>query len=237
MIVKLPLRLAPGTSVTIGDARAELSPDGSFKACDRYDCAEALVPTDVPVVMVPVPAIYRLLAVTPFIYIEFNRRAHVDADERTYWTLAPIELEVNIDNLTLVRLSPLRVKFTLVGQVADGIIARYFKAPIARSPTDLPYIPGTALLCFKVSGTSALLPGIGFNASQAVLYADDEGRLYYSVLQATTDGENLTVKTDTHPPIRTLRYVASHPHKRHSLGLTTSFSMKIEVVRPRHTTP
>ncbi|MET1128363.1 MAG: DUF432 domain-containing protein [Thermoproteota archaeon] len=238
---QLPARLQPGSLLEVGEAGIELKSDGSFKACDRYGCAEALVPPGVPVDIVPVPAIYRLLTATSFIYVEFDRRVHVGGEgESLYWTLAPFELEVNIDGLTLIRLAPVKVKFTLIGTVTEGTLARYFKAPVARSPEELPEIPGTALLGFKVAGTSALLPGIGFNAAVATFFADRSGVLYYPLVSVKTDGESVAARTTSDPPKDGL--VPIFPGERRLLPFpftqqAAPFTMTIEVVRPRHTAP
>jgi hypothetical protein len=237
---QLPARLEPGSLLEVGEARIELKSDGSFRACDRYGCAEALVPPGVPVDVVPVPAIYRLLTATSFIYVEFDRRVHVGGEsESLYWTLAPFELEVNIDGLTLIRLAPVKVKFTLIGTLTEGTLARYFKAPVARSPEELPEIPGTALLGFKVTGTSALLPGIGFNAAVATFFADRSGVLYYPLVSVKTDGESVIARTTSDLPRDGLAPIFPGERRLSLFSFVQQaapFTMTIEVVRPRHTT-
>ncbi|MET1101157.1 MAG: DUF432 domain-containing protein [Pyrodictiaceae archaeon] len=231
----LPTRLSPGSRVVIGSARIELDPDGSFRACDDYGCAEALVTPGVPVEVNPIPAIYRLSASTPFIYVEFDRRVHVGDGERYYWTLAPLELEIVIDGLTLTRLSPVKVKYTLIGDVVEGFISRYYKAVIAREPDKLPWEQGLAILGFKVKGSSALLPGIGFNASIATFYADDKGRLYYPLVEVITDGSLVTARTTSEPPLPGLQRILPEDRRRIFVFVQQAppFTMTIEVIKRR----
>ncbi len=241
LLLRVPWSLGPGQWLQIGDVRIERSENGDVVACDRYGCAEARVPRERPVKAAPIPAIHRLLPATPYIYVEFERRIFID-DGEDYWALAPYEVEVYAGNLALVRLSPVKVKYTLVGDVVDGVLARYYRSVAAYDQEELPDPTGTAVIRFVVKGSSVLLPGIGFNASVSTFYVDENGIIYYPLLEVETDGSLVTVKNTGEPPKKGLREIVKVGALRRVsipalLQQIQPFTMKVQVVKRSLSTP
>jgi len=236
----IPWTLRPGERLELGEARIERLPDGDVVACDRYGCAEARVPPEREVKVAPIPAIHRLLAATPHIYVEFERRVFIDSGE-DYFTYAPYELEVYVEDTVLTRLSPHRVKFTLIGDVLDGILARWHRGPVEYDESGLPPAgPELAVVRFIVRNTGVLLPGVGFNAANTRFYVDGEGRLYYPLLYVDVESGILTVKVSGEPPkpgLREVAYVAAKPGLTAILQVVQPFRMPVEVVRTSVATP
>lgn len=241
LLLRVPWSIGAGQWVQIGEARIERSENGDLRACDRYGCAEARVPRQRIVQAAPIPAIHRVLPATPYIYVEFEKRIYIE-DGEDYWALAPYEIEVYVGNLALVRLSPVKVKYTLIGDVVDGTLARYYKSFVAYDQEELPDPTGTAVVRFVVTGSSVLLPGIGFNASVSKFYVDEQGLVYYPNLIVETDGSVVTVKNTGEPPKPGLREIVRVGAARKVsvpaiLQQVAPFTMKVQVVRRSLTTP
>lgn len=238
-MLKVPWRIGPGEEIVLGEASIRRNSYGDLEACDRYGCVTARVPPERLVYAVPIPAIYRVLSATPFIYVDFSKRILIEEGE-DYWTLAPIELEVYAGDLALVRLSPVMVKHTLIGDVNDGILARYHKADAVFDEEQLEYKLGTAIVRFIVRGSSVLLPGVGFNAGGVEFYVDEDGRLYYPLLEASVEGGLVSVKRMDAPPKKGLRPVELGNHSYYKyrrplfpvpISYAASFTMKVDVVK------
>ncbi|MEB3806952.1 MAG: DUF432 domain-containing protein [Desulfurococcales archaeon] len=236
LMLKVPWRIMAGEEIRLGDIEIKRSSDGDLEACDRYGCVSARVPPERPVHAVPIPAIYRVLSATPYIYVDFDKRILIEEGE-DYWTLAPIEIEVYAGELALVRLAPSRVKHTLIGDVVEGTLARYYKASAVFDEEDLEYQEGTAIVRFIVRGSSVLLPGVGFNASGADFYVDDEGRLYYPQLEVAVQGNVAVTRRFEVPPKKGLRPVRFEPYRMRRVHIpvgfayTLPFTMKVDVVK------
>lgn len=235
-MLEVPWRIGPGEEIQLGEATIKRTEEGDLEACDRYGCVSARVPPERFVYVVPIPAIYRVLSATPYIYVDFMKRILIEEDE-DYWTLAPIELEVYAGELALVRLSPIMVKHTLIGDVLEGVLSRYYKADAVFDEDQLEYKLGTAIVRFIVKGSSVLLPGVGFNASGVEFYVDEQGRLYYPLLEVNVEGGVVNVKRQDKPPKKGLKPVKLESYRSRrvplpvSLAYATPFTMKVDVVR------
>lgn len=239
LLLRVPWRLRPGDKIEIGEAKIERLENGDVVACDTYGCAEARVPPGREVRAAPVPAIHRLITVTPYIYVEFERRVFIDAGE-DYWALAPYEIEVYVEETVLTRLSPTPVKYTLIGDVVEGVLARWYRSPVEYEQAGLPDPTGTAVVRFLVRNSGVLLPGVGFNALNTRFFVDENGLLYYPLLHVDVEGNVVTVRSSGGPPLPGLRELV-HTVRRSGLGailqLVQPFTMTIEVVRTSITTP
>lgn len=237
LLVRTPWVISPGSELRIGEAVVKREPDGDVEACDRYGCARARVAPDLEVRGHPVPAIYRLYEGTPFIYVEFEDRLYVDGDGRTFWTLAPYDIEVYVGDAALVRISPVRVKFTLIGDVIEGFLARHYKAPVAFKREELPDPVGTAIVAFRVRGDPVLLPGIGFNASDAALYVDKNGFLYYPLVDVDSSNGLVTARLRGEPPVSGLKPLTQSRRGLLLFQPSAPFTMTVGVVKKRVATP
>jgi len=235
-ILSAPWKIEPGERLALGKATITREQNGDLTACDMYGCASARVPPERDVYAVPIPGIYRVLPVTPFIYVDFTKRIFVEQGE-DYWITAPYEIEVYIGDLALTRLSPVIVKHTLVGDIIEGILARYYKSDAVFDFEDLKYDGYTAIVRFFVRGASVLLPGIGFKAEGVELYVDKEGRVFYPLVEVSVENDFVTAKTTNRPPIPGLQPVrfARYAKPRRMLPIAHSysqnFSMRVDVVR------
>ena len=234
LLLRVPWVIGPGDEMRIGEAVVRREPDGDLEACDRYGCARARVPAGLEVRAHPIPAVYRLLEATPYVYVEFEDRVYVE-DGGVYWTLAPYDIEVYVGEMVLVRISPVRVKFTLVGDVVDGTLARHYRAPAAFEKGGLPDPTGTAVVAFRVRGDPVLLPGVGFNAAEATFYVDPSGFIYYPMLDLESGGGIVTVKTTGNPPAPGLRAIVRARRRLLPLQQLQPFVMTVDVVKRRLT--
>ncbi len=193
----LPAALRPGDELRLGEAVVELGGDGVLRACDPHGCVEADVSRGVRVVATPAPATGRLLRVR-CIYVEFQRPVYAERGD-TIWFHAPIEVEVRAGRVLVARLSPTRVKYTLVGDVIDGTICRYHKSPagIGEPPGAPP--EGCALAAARVAGDPGLHPGAALE-DEASLYRARDGTLYYSLHEVSVDSGIATSRSTTRPP-------------------------------------
>jgi len=241
LLLRVPWIIRPGERLEIGEVVVERGENGDVRACDRYGCAEARVPPEREVGAAPIPALYRVLTATPFLYVEFEKRIYIESGE-DYWTLAPYEVEVYVGRLALIRLSPVKVKYTLIGDVVDGVLARHHRSPVAFDQEELPDPLGTAVVRFRVKGSSILLPGIGFNAIVSKFFVDEKGTIYYPLLEVETDGSLVTVKNTGQPPKPGLREISRVGIARR-VPLTSlfqqvqPFTMTVQVVRRALTSP
>ena len=207
------LTLKPGGTLAIGEARVEYSENGRIEACDLYGCYTALADTGTPVYIRPVPGIYRLQRFSPFIYIEFESKLYI-SNSSLYWVLAPLDLEVYIGSSLLGVVSPTKVKYTLIGDVLDGTICRYFRASAKKAyPPRLGESLAAGILGFHVAAKSdAIIPGIGFNAMRSSLYRSGDGLVFYSLVEVEVDGGKLVARVQEKPPMRSLVQVYKPRH-------------------------
>jgi hypothetical protein len=201
----LPAKLEPGEELAVGQARLERSSNGVLEACDPYGCSRLNVRPSVEVRVLPAPASRRLLQVT-HVYVEFESPIHA-RDGDVVWFHAPIELEVVVDGIPALRLAPIPVKYTLVGDVVDGIVCRYYKSPARLETPPGEHPPGTALAALRVIGDPAILPGGGVGVYASRLYRDGEGTLYYSLQRLEVEGVNATLRPTQNPPLEGVREV------------------------------
>ncbi len=197
-----PFRLEPGMEARVGEATIIYSSDGVVRACDLYGCFEAFTGGEASVEVRPLPGIHRLKKFSPFIYIELAKSLYARPGSH-YWVWVPVDLEVSIGSSVLGVISPVQVKYTLVGDVLGGTVCRHYRSEAYTGPRKPP--AGLALLGVRVKSKSdAILPGIGFNALKSPLYRDSEGNLYYSLVEAEIEDERLTVKVQEKPPLQGL---------------------------------
>ena len=198
-----PRRLGPGGEERVGEAVVRLGEDGRLEACDPYGCVRARLPRGHWALLEPVPAVSRPAPLTGCIYVELEEPLVHPGGASTVWTLAPYEILVTASGAQVARLTPTRAKYTLVGDVVDGLLCRYSRGPLAFSPEEALEArePGYAVLAVRITGSPAVVPGIAFPAAQLPIYTDEEARLYYPLVEARVEEPGLTVKPTGHPPL------------------------------------
>ncbi len=182
----------------------ERQPDGALRACDPHGCVEVSAKPEVKVVVVPLPAGRRLLRVS-HVYVEFERPVYAEPGD-TVWFYAPVELEVRVGRVPVATLATSRVKYTLIGDVIDGIICRHHGSPasLGGPPGEPP--PGTALAAVRVTGEPGVHGGAGL-VSDSRLYRDDSGNIYYEMHEVSVDSGLASVKARGEPPRPALKLV------------------------------
>ncbi len=206
--MRLPFSVEPGTTFKFCEAQLEYSRDGVLKACDAYGCEELMVNGKLGVL--PAPPIARPFRLGSTVYIDFTRKVYVEPGN-IIWASAPIELEVYKSGRPVARLSPTRAKYTLVGSLVDGVIARYFKVlPSLGGPPSTSTAPCSALIAFFISSGKDVVRGVPFNASQVTFYSD-MSNLYYSLVEVNIKDVIIESRTTSKPPrdklikVRTVR--------------------------------
>jgi len=198
------LVLEPGGELAFGRIRARLSDDGSLEACDDYNCIRARVPRGSSVMLDPVPPLNAPSRISNCLYIEFEEQLIVPGGRSSFWATAPYEFIAHVDGIILGYLSPLRVKYTLVGDIVDGVVCRYHRSMVADSHTKLAAGGGVGLLPIMFRGSPGRVPGIGFYASGVPLFTDGSF-VYYPEIEAEVDQLRLAVRATQRPPLEGLR--------------------------------
>ncbi len=171
-------------------------------------------PPGVEARVLPAPASHRLLRVD-FAYVEFEEPIHASPGD-LIWFYAPLELEVLLSGIPALRLSTTRVKYTLVGDVVDGIICRYHKSP-AYPGDPPPPVEGLALAAAEVDGDPGILPGAGVGLASSTLYRGEDGSIYYSLQRLEIEGSTAALRSTRRPPRRGLVEVRRPPRRRPAL--------------------
>ena len=201
-----PRRLPRGGVEEIGGARVAFRGDGVVEACDPHGCSRVRVPGELgEVLLEPVAPFNRPARLSGCVFVEFEEPlVYPGRGVRRLWTLAPYEVAVVAGGTVVAYVSPLRVKYTLVGDVVGGSVCRHHRGPVAEEPGVLERAPGLAYVAVDVAGEPALLPGVGFYAVGLPLYTDAEGRLYYPRMEAAVRGSLVEVKAGQEAPVEGL---------------------------------
>ena len=205
-MIALPSLLKPGTKIEYGVARIVLNERGKLKACDPYGCINIRIPLGDEIYIEPVPAITRPQQLASCLYVEFAEPIAFSGGKIDLWFLAPFELAIIHRDRIVTRISPTKVKFTVVGDIIDGVICRYNKSVAGFSQDEVTnYVePGLGFVRAEVEGKAATLPGIGFYVAGLPLYKDEKGNIYYPIVEAEVSENTIQNKTTTNPPIKGL---------------------------------
>ncbi|MEB2836769.1 MAG: DUF432 domain-containing protein [Desulfurococcales archaeon] len=214
MPAALPTTLAPGAEVRVGTASVRRLADGTVEGCDAHGCSRVRVPPSVEARVLPAPASRRLLRVD-YVYVEFEEPIHASPGD-LIWFHAPLELEVTLGGVPALRLSTSRVKYTLVGDIVDGVICRYHKSPVYLGDPP-PRMEGLALAAVEVDGDPGILPGAGVGLAVSTLYRGEDGSIYYSLQRLEIEGGTATLRSTRRPPRRGLVEVRRPPRRRPAL--------------------
>ncbi len=207
MRTTLPGLLKAGDVVEYGVSKIVFDKQGRLEACDPYGCVDLRVPIASKIYIEPIPAITRPQQLTECIYVDFAEPIAFDGGETSLWFLAPFELAVAYKERTVVSISPTKVKYTLVGDLVNGIVCRYHKSIAGFSRNDILGCvePGLGLVRAIVKGKAATIPGIGFYVSGLPLYVDEEGFIYYPLVEVEVVEGAIQNRTTTNPPLEGLK--------------------------------
>jgi len=205
--VELPGQLKTGAEVRYGFSKIVLNNQGKLEACDPYGCVNIRMPVGDEVYIEPIPAITRPQQLTGCLYVEFIEPIAFGGGKSSLWFLAPFELAVTYKERIVARVSPTKVKFTLVGNIVDGVVCRYHKSAVGFSRDDVAdnVEPGLGFVRAEVKGKPATISGIGFYVAGLPLFVDEEYFIYYPLVEVEVNEGIMQNKTTTNPPLKGLR--------------------------------
>jgi len=177
----LPASLKKGDSLVYGLFKAAFNDNGILELCDPYGCAKYKLSVDT-VSLYPTYPVNRPLPLANCVYIELEEQLVVDG-ERDFWVKAPFDIVVFSGGVELGVFTPTKVKYTLVGDVSEGDICRYYRSLAFDELEACTLNPGEALVYVKVKGTG-IIKATGFYARSVNIYVDEHGRVYYDRLHA-----------------------------------------------------
>ena len=191
------LRLAPGDRVEYGLATLDYRVDGVLEACDPYGCSRYRLHGGIVVEAYPAYPVHRPSRVADCVYVELEEELVVTPGSRlTLYTVAPFDVELRASTVVLSRLAPVKVKYTVVGDVVDGYLCRYYRGRAALSPSELSPGPGEALVAAVVRG-SGVLRGIGFSLDMVRLFVGET--VSYTRLEVEVGQHTVTVRATGKP--------------------------------------
>ncbi len=174
--------LERGQSLRYGLVEASVSENGLFEACDPYGCIRVqLSGENGSVVLNPVAPVYRPRQISGCLYLEFPAMLAVNPPMEVL-AVSPFEFEVVVGGSVVGYLSPRRAKYTLIGDVVDGIVCRYYRSRVIGGESEL--IDGEAVVRIRFRGDRAVVPGVGFYVAGLRL-AVRGGTVYYPLLDVS----------------------------------------------------
>jgi len=171
--------------------------DNIVESCDPYGCSRTIVYSD-HVYIVPTYPIHRPRRISDCVYIEFDESLSIGGSG-FFWIKSPFDLAVTVDDLVLGYYTPLKVKYTLIGDPLEGDICRYYKSRIYSSDDEVDLNPGEAIIGVNIEGRG-VVKGLAFYVYAVNLYQAG-GRIYYDTLDTIVDYNRVEVKPGDKPPV------------------------------------
>ena len=204
------MELKPGSTIEYGLVRASYAENGELEVCDPYGCTRARVPGSARVGLQPVAPVYRPSRISNCIYLEFPELLVVHSGIHI-WAVAPFDLAVVARGVVIGYAAPLRVKYTLIGDIVDGSICRYYRTRIAEEPAALKPGPGEAVMEIVFRGEEASLSGVGFHIAGLQFYSDGS-IIYYPRLEVVVSRQRAESKLSGRPNVEDLRPLGARMH-------------------------
>lgn len=192
--------LRPGDSIGVCDASIKYDPNGLLEVSDPYSSEKLVVRGQIGVL--PAPPTRRPFDLGPTVYVEFTHKIFVEKGD-LLWATIPVEVELRKKGRPIVRLATVKSKYTLVGSLVEGVIARYWRAePIAGSNPPYSSLDRDcmALVAFYISEGADIIRGVPFNLGQTMIYTDNGGRLYFTLVEVSIKDAIIEAKTTSKPP-------------------------------------
>jgi len=201
--------LKTGVEVKYGLSKIVLNEQGRLEACDPYGCVNIRIPVGDEIYIEPIPATTRPQQLTECLYVEFTEPIAFGGGKLSLWFLAPFELAITYKERIVTSISPTKVKFTLVGDIVNGVVCRYHRSMVGFSRDDVvDYVEsGLGFVRAEVKGKAATISGVGFYVAGFPLYVDEEGLVYYPLVEAEVGEGAMENKTTTNPPFKGLRAI------------------------------
>ncbi|WP_194840487.1 DUF432 domain-containing protein [Hyperthermus butylicus] len=202
--------LKPGSTLEYGLVRANYTENGELEVCDPYGCTRARILGSTRVGLQPVAPVHRPSRISNCIYLEFPEPLVVHSGTHI-WAVVPFDLAVMTRSVVIGYVAPLRVKYTLIGDIVDGNICRYYRTRIAKEPAVLKLEPGEAVMEIMFRGEEASLSGVGFHIAGLQFYSDGS-IIYYPRLEVVVSGQRAESKLSGRPNVEDLRPLGARMH-------------------------
>ncbi len=216
-------KLKPGDQLEKCMIRVEYDKNGILKACDPYRCDEVLVGGEIKFIVAP--AIASPFRISSAIYVEFERSVFANKGD-VLWATSPLELVIYKKNKPILNLPLTESKYTLVGSLVEGVIARYHRSQVNKNKEiDITHDDCVAKIAFYITQGSDKIKGVPFNAAHSVIYVDKENIPYYSLVEVSVKDSILESKTTGKPPKEGLKIL-----RKPETGRTGLFSLSAPVL-------
>jgi len=124
------LKVTDGKSLRIGEAFVSFK-DGILKVKDPYVSEEfKIFKKDAEIRVRPVPPFRSLKSLTRCLALYLNPKLFIDKSVNVLRLIAPYDLAILVNNKVISNISPFRIKYTVLGTPAEGIICRWFPSEI-----------------------------------------------------------------------------------------------------------
>ncbi len=201
----------PGNSLEYGLLRINYSGDGVLEACDPYGCSRFRITGRSPVKLYPAHPVNRPQRIASCIYIEFEEELVIEkAGRAKIYLVAPFDVELRVEEIAVAKLTPTIVKYTIVGDIVDGHLCRYYRSKAAQKLEELGPGPGEAIVEANIRG-HGVLRGIGFSVEGATIYV---GKVVaYARLEVELGAKTVTVRSTGKPPLEDMKPSPATPRR------------------------
>ncbi len=178
----LPATVWPGRTLVHGLARITFTSSRVLEASDPYSLERIVVAEPAAPVVVPVHPIHRPKRISDCLLVEFSEPVIIRRGE--LWVSAPYELEVRVGQSVAARLSPVKAKYILHGDLIGGRICRYYRSsPSAYEPGRLTDGEGLVKVRFRLAFETRITHVIVPVEALDIYVNPLNGRVYYSVVE------------------------------------------------------
>ncbi len=194
-----------GSEVRLNEFVAERS-GNALRLRDPYSSQSFEVPEDVGVLIVPVLPMNVPKRVATHLYLSFESPI-VFEEPTEIWAAMPYEVAVLAGDKVLKVMSPFKVKHTVFGTPADGLICRWYKTRLIDDPEGYAGVEALGKVTVKVEKPD-VVSGLIFDMRDVNLYIAEAGeglRVYYDLLSGKVKEGVLRADNTARPPLEGLR--------------------------------
>ena len=178
----LPATVWPGRLLVHGLARVAFTSGRVLEVSDPYGSQRIVVAEPAAPVVVPTHPVYRPRRISDCLVVELSEPVVVRRGE--LWVRAPYELEVRVGDSVVSRLTPVKAKYILHGELIGGRICRYYRSGVsAHEPGEAGDGEGLVKVRFKLSSETKVTHVVVAAEALDVYVHPGTGRVYYSVVE------------------------------------------------------
>jgi hypothetical protein len=130
----MSLAISEGQELRVGDAIISFS-DGELIMKDKYHEERLKVRGHPNIVVEPIPPLYIPKRLTDCLVLALRDPILMKGEDVLRLT-APYELRVIADNTLITRLSPFKVKYTVIGHPAEGEVCRWYPTELVEGENE-----------------------------------------------------------------------------------------------------